>query len=265
MAARTVLITGASSGIGGAFADVFAGEGFDLVITARRGQRLADVADRVRGNHGRTVHVLVADLADPNTPQHLCEEIERRGVVIDALVNNAGYGISGNFLATDWNRHAAMVQVMATAPAELIHRLLPGMIGRRYGRIINVASLAALAPAPAGHTLYAATKAFLVKFSESLANEVAPSGVHVTALCPGFTLSEFHDVTGTRAKVSQLPGWLWMDSPTVARLGYDAVMQGTTIYVTGKVNQTIAALARCVPQRLVVAVGRRIAGTYRKT
>lgn len=262
---RTALITGASSGIGEAFADVFAAEGFDLVITARREDRLRALAARLERRHGGRVHVIVADLAERDAPGRLCSELAGRGLTIDVLVNNAGYGIPGAYLASEWARHAALLQVMVIALAELTHRLLPAMIERGYGRVINVASLAALVPAPAGHTLYAACKAFVVKFSESLANEVRRSGVHVTALCPGFTLSEFHDVTGTRDTVRQLPSWLWMDAPTVARQGFDAVMAGTPVHVTGRVNGAIALLARYLPQRLLVAVGRRTAWRYRRT
>jgi uncharacterized protein len=205
---RTVLITGASSGIGAAFADIFAAEGFALVITARREDRLRDLAASLRQRHGARVEVIVADLSKIDAPARLCESLVERGPPVDVLVNNAGYGVPGAYLASEWARHAASLQVMVVGLAELTHRLLPGMIERGYGRIINVASLAALVPAPAGHTLHAASKAFVVKFSEALANEVRASGIHVTALCPGFTLSEFHDVTGTRATVSQLPGWL---------------------------------------------------------
>jgi short-subunit dehydrogenase len=264
MSARTVLVTGASSGIGKAFADVFASHGFDLVITARRRDRLEAVASRLR-SHGVRIEVIPDDLSDPAAPGRLCDEIAVRNVQIDGLVNNAGYGVPGAFSASDWMRHAAMLQVMMIAPAELIHRLLPEMTARGYGRIINVASLAALVPAPAGHTLYAATKSFLVKFSESLAGEVAPRGVHVTALCPGFTLSEFHDVTGTRAKVSQLPSWLWMDAHSVAEAGYQAVMTGDAVCVTGRVNRGIAACARVIPQSLLAAIGRRVGRSYRKS
>jgi short-subunit dehydrogenase len=158
-----------------------------------------------------------------------------------------------------------MLQVMVAGVAELTHRLLPGMIERRYGRIINVASLAGLVPAPAGHTLYAASKAFLVRFSEALSHEVKRFEVHVTAICPGFTHSEFHDVTGTRDKVSQLPRWLWMDARTVAREGYEAVTKGTPIYINGRVNRAIAMLVRYVPQSVVASVGRRFGRAYRKT
>jgi hypothetical protein len=158
-----------------------------------------------------------------------------------------------------------MLQVMVNGLAELTHRLLPGMIERQYGRIINVASLAGLVPAPAGHTLYAASKALVIKFSEALSHEVIRHGVHVTALCPGFTVTEFHDVLGTREQMRSLPSWMWMDAPTVARQGFDAVMAGTPIYVNGRVNRTIALLVRYLPQGLITAFGRRLGRAYRKT
>ena len=262
---RTVLITGASSGIGEAFAEVFAAEGFHLVITARREERLRAVADRLRRQYASQVEVIAADLSAQDAPARLCDEIARRGLVVDVLVNNAGYGVPGTFTASAWTRQAAMLQVMVVALTELTHRLLPGMVDRGYGRIVNIASLAAFVPAPAGHTLYDAGKTFAVKFSESLSNEVTRSGVHVTALCPGFTRSEFHDVTGTRAAVRELPSWLWMDAAHVAREGFDAVMAGTPIHVTGRVNRTIATLARCLPKPVLVALGRRTARRYRKT
>lgn len=262
---RTVLITGASSGIGEAFADLFAAEGFDVVLVARRADRLAVVAERIRMRHSRRAEIIVADLSQRNAPVQLCDEVARRGLTIDALVNNAGYGIPGAYVASPWERHDAMLQVMVVALAELTHRLLPAMIDRGYGRIINVASLAALVPAPAGHTLYAASKALVVKFSESLAGEVLRYGVHVTALCPGFTFSEFHDVTGTRATVSRLPRWLWMDAAQVARQGFDAVMIGTPVHVTGRVNRAIALWSRYLPDWLVRAIGRRTARRYRKS
>jgi short-subunit dehydrogenase len=261
---RTVLITGASSGIGEAFADVFAAEGFDLVIAARREDRLQAVAARLR-QLGTRVEVVATDLSAAGAPKALCDEIASRGLTIDALVNNAGYGVPGSYLSSPWERQQAMVQVMVVALAELTHRLLPGMIERGYGRVINVASLAGLVPAPAGHTLYAASKALVIRFSEALAGEVREKGVHVTAVCPGFTYSEFHDVTGTRAQMNKLPSWLWMDAPTVARQGFDAVMAGAPIYVNGRVNRTIALLCRYLPLRLITFVGRKLGRSYRKT
>jgi hypothetical protein len=261
---RTALITGASSGIGEAFADVFAAEGFDLVITARREERLRALQARLRQRYGVRVELIVEDLERPDAPARLCAELEARGLKIDVLVNNAGYGVAGSLLSKSWDVHSRFLQIMVTAVAELTYRLLPGMIDRQYGRIINVASLAGLVPAPAGHTLYAAAKAFLIKFSESLGHEVRRDGVFVTALCPGFTYSEFHDVTGTRAMMNRMPGWMWMSAADVARQGYDAVMADRPIVVTGRINSAIATLVRILPQRLVVGLGRQIGRSYRK-
>ena len=261
---RTALITGASSGIGAAFAEVFASEGFDLAIVARREDRLLAVADSLRQKYGVAVSVFVADLSKRDALERLCADVAARGLQIDALVNNAGYGVPGSYVDSPWQRHEEFLQVLVTAVAELTYRLLPGMIDRHYGRIINVASLAGLVPAPAGHTLYGASKAFLIKFSEALANEGRQHNVHVTAVCPGFTWSEFHDVTGTRERMNELPRWIWLDAATVARQGFDAVMAGQAIYINGRVNRTIAALVRHLPQSLVYSIGRRMGRAYRK-
>jgi len=261
---RTALITGASSGIGAACAEVFAARGYDLVITARREDRLRAAAERLERQHGRRVHVIVGDLSQRHAVETLCDDIAARGIAIDALVNNAGYGLPGGYSRSAWVEHDAFLQVMVVAVAELTYRLLPGMVERGYGRIINIASLAGLVPPSAGHTLYGASKAFVIRFSQSLAAEVQHQGVHVTALCPGFTLSEFHDVNGMRAKVSKLPSFMWMDAPTVARLGFDAVESGDPIYIPGRVNAAIARLSQLLPAALVSAVNHRISRKFRR-
>jgi short-subunit dehydrogenase len=258
------LITGASSGIGEAFAEVFAAKGFDLAISARRETRLRDVQARLQDTYGARVEVIVEDLHDPGAPARLCAELEARGLKIDVLVNNAGYGVPGSYVASSWDVHTQFLQIMVIAVAELTYRLLPGMIERRYGRVINVASLAGLVPAPAGHTLYAAAKAFLIKFSESLGHEVRRHGVFVTAVCPGFTYSEFHDVTGTRARMNKLPRFMWSTSSDVAKQGYHAVMAGESIVLIGRINAAIATLVRILPQRLIITVGRRLGRQYRR-
>jgi len=153
--------------------------------------------------------------------------------------------------------------VMVTSVTELVHRCLPGMIERQYGRIINVASLAGLVSGTAGHTQYGAAKAFVIKFSQSVALEVRRHNVHVTALCPGFTYSEFHDVNGMRAQVNRLPKLMWMDAPTVAREGYDAVMRGRILHVPGRVNRALAVAARLTPESLLVRVMARHGRKFR--
>ena len=261
---RTALITGASAGIGEAFAHEYARRGWNLVLTARREDRLRALAQELADVRGVAARVLPADLADPAAPAALVDELGRAGVPVDALVNNAGFGVAGSYRSTTWAQQRDGIQVMVTAVAELTHRLLPGMIDRRYGRIVNVASVAGLVPSPPGHTLYGASKSFLVKFSQALAAEVRAYGVHVTALCPGFTFSEFHDVAGTRGQVRQLPSFMWMDAATVARQGVDAVEAGEVIYVNGPVNWTLATLAKYAPDWLTEAVILRNSGKFRK-
>jgi short-subunit dehydrogenase len=263
-AKRTALVTGASAGIGKAFAEVFAREGFDLVLTARRADRLESIAADLRQRHGTRVHVVAADLADPAAPARIAGDLFAAGITIDALVNNAGYGVPGTFTETTWSAQRDMLQVMVMAPAELTHRFLPGMLARRYGRIINVASVAGLVPQSAGHALYGASKSLVIKFSQAIALEGLPHNVFTTAVCPGFTYSEFHDVNGMRPQVSQLPSWMWMDAATVAQQAYDAVMAGRLIYVNGLVNRTMVLLARYLPEWLVMGVLKRVAGKFRK-
>jgi short-subunit dehydrogenase len=260
----TALITGASAGIGAAIARVFAAHGFDLVLTARREDRLEALAQELVATHGCTVHVIVADLSDPAAPARVFDEVARAGVTVDALVNNAGYGLPGGYLSSNWEEHRAFLQVMVTSVAELCRRFAPGMVARRRGFIINVGSVAGLLPGTAGHTLYGAAKALVIRFSESLALELRPHGVNVTALCPGFTYSEFHDVNGMRSQVSRLPHWMWMDADTVARQAYDAVMRGDIVYVNGRVNRAIVALARYTPQWIVSRVAKRAAKKFRR-
>lgn len=251
---RWALVTGASAGIGSAFARVLADHGFSVALTARREERLRELADEIAARYRVKTEVVVADLADPQAPPAIAAELERRGVAVDVLVNNAGYGNARFFADTPWHEHATFVQVLVTSLVHLTHLFVPGMTQRGYGRIVNVASLAGLMPGTPRRTLYGASKAFVIKFSEALAAEHQDDGVHVTAVCPGFTYSEFHDVVGNRGKVSQLPSWLWMDADQVAREGYQAVMRNKPVWVNGVPNRAIAALLRLSPQALARSI-----------
>lgn len=248
---RTVLITGASAGIGREIALTFGAHGFDLVLVARREERLKALAQEVQGRFGVTAHVVAADLADPAAPRRLYDQMTAQGIAIDGLVNNAGYTVPGHFQHTAWKDQAALLQVMVTAVAELCHLFGPDMAARGYGRIINVASLAGHLPGAAGGTLYSASKSFVIRLSESLSLEYADKNVHVTALCPGFTYSEFHDVAGNRDEVSKMPGFLWMNADDVAEEAYQAVMAGEPVCINGRVNRFVALLARWLPQHNV--------------
>ncbi len=260
---RTALITGASAGIGAAFAHAYGKRGVNLVLVARREERLRQLAEALTQEHGVSVQVLAGDLADPETPQRLFGALAGRGIQIDMLVNNAGYGVPGKFGDASWQQHRDFITVLIAAYAHLAHLFLPGMVERGHGRIINVASLAGLIPPSAGHTLYGAAKAFTIAFSESLRLENLDTGVHVTALCPGFTYSEFHDVTGTRELVSQMPGWMWLDAAEVARQGVEAVERNAPVHVTGRINRFIAFLARHLPQSLARRLARSQSRKFR--
>jgi short-subunit dehydrogenase len=252
---KLALVTGASAGIGAAFAHVLAHHGWDVALTARRLDRLETLAAEIRRRHGVEALTLTADLADPQAPGRLIDALTAEGRVVDGLVNNAGYGVPGAFDTLPWREHADFIQVMTTAPCELVHRVLPGMRQRRFGRICNVASLAGLIPGAPGATLYGAAKAFLVKFTQSLHVEVAPDGVHVSALCPGMTYSEFHDVNNTRAQMrAAIPSWMWMDAERVAAAGYAAMEANRAICVPGAPNKAAQVLAKALPETWALAL-----------
>jgi short-subunit dehydrogenase len=261
---RLCLITGASAGIGAAFARVYASHGYDVALTARRTDRLTTLADEIRLRHGVETLALAGDLADPATPDRLLAEIAAQGRSVSALVNNAGYGLTGSFSAHGWDEQAAMLQVMLTAPCELAHKVLPGMVDAGFGRIVNVASLAGLVPGAPGQTLYGPIKAFLVRFSQAMHVENQDTGVHVTALCPGFTYSEFHDVNRTRKQLSRLPAMLWLGADEVAASGYEAAEANRPICVTGAPNKAIAALAKLVPDEWALAAMAREWGPHHR-
>lgn len=262
---RLALVTGASAGIGAAFARIFASHGYDVALTARRTERLETLSEEIRLRYGVETLTVAADLAKPGAVATILEHLAANGREVDALVNNAGYGLPGAYSETRWEDQAAFLQVMVTAPCELAHKVLPGMVERRFGRIVNVASLAGLVPGSAGHTLYGASKAFLVRFSQSLHLESEANGVHVTALCPGFTYSEFHDVNGTRPQVSaSTPPWLWLGADEVAATGYEAVEANRAVCVPGAPNKAIAAFAKLIPDEWGLALMASQGPRFRK-
>jgi hypothetical protein len=260
---KWALVTGASAGIGAALARVFAEHGFSVVLTARRQERLRALAAELERDHRVETAVIPADLADPAAPERIFARTTDLGIHVAALVNNAGFGARGFFHDLGWTDHAALLQVMITAVVHLTHLYQPAMTRRGFGRILNVASVAGLMPGMPGRTLYGASKAFVVKFSEALAEEHRGDGVHVTAVCPGFTYSEFHDVVGNRAQVSRLPSLMWMDADTVARQAYHAVEVNRPVLVNGGVNAAITTLARLLPpvaaRRILARQSRNLA------
>jgi len=260
------LVTGASAGIGTEFCRQLAAKRYNLVLVARREDRLLDVASELRQAHDTDSLIITADLAQKDTGEHIMARLQEEGVEIEYLVNNAGYGVPGNFQVPDWQTHADFIQVMMTAVCELTRYLLPGMQQRGRGFIINVASVAGLVQAGPGHTLYGASKSFLIRFSETLAMENHKTGVKVTALCPGFTYSEFHDVVGTREIISRLPDYLWLEARDVVADALKAMTADKVkpVVVPGRQYKFMVFTNRYLPW-LARMIARRNAKYFRKT
>lgn len=261
---RWALVTGASAGIGEAFAEALASRGANLILTARRSDRLGALASRLAAAHGVETLTISADLARPERPGEIAAAIAAAGKPVDILVNNAGYGQPGHFEDVSWTTHRDFIELMTTSYAHLVHLFLPGMQANGYGRIINVASVAGLVPGAAGHTLYGAVKAFLVSFSQSLAAENIDKGVRVSALCPGFTYSEFHDVNRTRGLVAALPRFMFMDARPVADSALQAVERGHVVFVPGLWNKFVVWLMKALPRPWAAAMVLRQSQKFRQ-
>jgi short-subunit dehydrogenase len=240
------LVTGASAGIGRDFALALAARGYDLAVTARRVDRLQTLADEARGQHGAATLVVAADLAEPDAPKAIVDAVRGAGLDISYLVNNAGYGIREPFLDGPWDSHARFLRVMVDSWLELTHLLAPAMVARGHGRIVNVSSLASLGPEPPG-TLYPAVKCLMTSASRSLRLSLLGTGVHCTALCPGFTYTEFHDVLGVRATMNKLPRLMWQSSPAVVAAGIAGAERNKAVVVPGAFNKFAAFACRVIP------------------
>lgn len=250
---RTVLVTGASSGIGVELARLFAANGDRLILAARREDRLRSLADELSDRHKVEVSVIPCDLAKPEGAKELAIEAGRKGLVVDVLVNNAGFGLRGKFAKLPFDRQLEMIQVNVTAPTALAGLFLPGMLARGRGGILNVASLAAFQAGP-DMAIYYATKAFLLSFSEALYEETRGTGVTVTALCPGPVPTEFSDVAdlgGTRLFKTGV-----VTADVVAKAGFDGFQAGKAIVIPGAFPKVASFMTRLGPRGL----NRRIAG-----
>ena len=261
---KWALITGASAGIGAVFARALAAKGANIVLTARRKERLDALAAELANDHGVKTKAIAADLADPLAPEEIARALQSDGINVDILINNAGFGLPGYYLENDWRAHRDFLELMVTSYAHLTRLLLPGMTERGYGRVIHVASLAGLIPGSAGHTMYGPAKAFLVSFAQSLAAECDGTGVNVSALCPGFTYSEFHDVNETRSLVSQLPNYMFMQPEPVVEGAMEAVEKAHVVYVPGAWNKFTAWMINALPRPWAAAVVRRQSARFRR-
>jgi short-subunit dehydrogenase len=260
------LVTGASAGIGAEFCRQLAAKGYNMVLVARREGRLHELADELQQSFDTDSLVITADLSQRNASREIVARLDAEGVEVEYLVNNAGYGLPGSFHVPSWQEHADFIQVMMTAYCELTWQLLRGMQERKRGFIVNVASVAGLVAAAPGHTLYAASKSFLIKFSASLALENRRTGVKVTALCPGFTYSEFHDVNKTREIISQLPDYFWLQASDVVADAIEA-MEADRVpprVVPGRQYKLIVFINRYLPW-LARARARKMAKYFRVT
>lgn len=253
-AARTVLITGASSGIGLELAHRFAADGYRLVLVARNRGALRELGDELQSRHGVEVRISPKDLAHPAAPSELYQELQEAGIVLDVLVNNAGFGGSGPFLQTDWQHEAEMIQVNIVAVAHLTKLFLPQIRARR-GQLLNVGSVAAFLPGPYT-AVYYASKAFVLHFTEALAEELSGSGATVTCLCPGPVETNFQKRAHTGG-ASRANGPLYVDVREVARAGYEGMKQGKRLVIPGWKNRLLVEMLRLAPRNTVTTmVGR---------
>jgi short-subunit dehydrogenase len=250
------LVTGASSGIGLAIAELLAERKFDLVVSARNRAALEEIANHLKSEHRVNVIVLPCDLGVPGAGRALAGMLREQRLEPDVLVNNAGFGTYGPFLEQAVESQVEMIQVNITSLVELTRLLTPGMVARRSGRVLNVASTAAFQAGPL-MAVYYASKAFVVSFSEAIGNELSGMGVTVTALCPGPTTTAFQD--RARMQESRLAkAAALMDAPTVARIGIDAMMAGKPLAIAGMLNRLVAWSTRLAPRQLTTKLARQV-------
>jgi len=257
---KGALVTGASAGIGASFAELLAREGYDVVLVARRKARLDDRAAELSRRYGVKANVVVQDLTRPEAVDAILAGCRSLGSPVDVLVNSAGYPVSELFRCMTWPEVDAALQILLRSIAQLTHSLLPGMVERGWGRVINVASLAGFEPGSYRSTLYSSAKAAVISFSESVNAELESTGVTVTAVCPGFTNTEW--ARKARLAPGSIPAALTMESDDVARIGFEAAKRGAAVSVAGTVPQrVISAAFRLAPRR---AIGRLLSSRRRK-
>ena len=242
---RRALITGASAGLGVEFANQLAAQKVDLLLVARRKDKLEGVARELRDRHGVDVEIFAADLSDRDAPREIFELTKQSGLDIDYLINNAGSAGPHLLEEPDWAPQAAFLDLMMTSVTHLCHHFIPLMKSRAFGRVINVASFAGRIARPAGGH-YGPSKAYLIALSEELALMLAGTNVHVSALCPGFTHTDFHATAGLAEKKSQMPSFIWYDAATVVREGLAAVEKNKPIMVSGRIYRWLDPLAQSV-------------------
>jgi short-subunit dehydrogenase len=254
LSGRHALVTGASSGLGADFARELAGRGAGLTLVARREDRLRTLQGELAA-HGADIEVVALDLNDAGAPDQLLRAAEASGRPVDVLVNNAGFGLYGAFSELDWERERAMLELDMIVPVHLTKLFLPGMLERRSGWVLNIASTGAYQPSPL-YASYSAAKSFILNFTEALSYELRGSGVAATALSPGIVATEFLQVSGQQA--TRYQRLTMMDSPTVARIGVEAMLKGRPSLVPGRFNAASVWSNRLLPRRVSAALANRL-------
>ncbi len=253
---QTALITGASGGIGLELARLFAAGGYDLVLVARSTTKLEELAGELR-KHGAAVRVLAKDLARPESPEEVFRELEAAGVAVDVLVNNAGFATYGPFAETDLQKELEELQLNVVTLTHLTKKLLPGMLARRRGGVLNLASTAGFQPGPL-MAVYYATKAYVISFSEALAEELSGTGVTVSVLCPGPTATGFQRRAGMEASKLFSGVMQVADAAAVARAGYEGFRAGKRIVIPGLLNKVGVQSIRISPRSLATRIVKRM-------
>lgn len=256
------LITGASAGIGAAFARAYAARGYDLTLVARRAERLEALAAELSAAHGIEAFAIPADLAAFEAHASVLAAVAARGRAVDALVNNAGFSIAQSFAGVPWERQRDFLMTLVVSACGLAHGVIPGMVARGRGSIVNVGSMAAFAPGVAGHSLYPGAKSLTVKWSQSLAAELKGTGVRVTVTCPGFTLTEFAEANGTKAVMDEAPRRFFQTAEQVVATTLSANDRGQVVVVPGLHNKIAVAVLRYLPEPLLIAILTRASAKY---
>ena len=254
----SALITGASSGIGLELAKVFARDKVNLILVARSESKLQDLAVSLKNEFGITAHVLAKDLSNYNVAKEIFDWCNQNNITADYLVNNAGVGDFAFFANSEWHKQEQMINLNITALTYLTHLFLPGMVQRKFGKILNVASTAAFQPGPA-MSVYFATKSFVLHFSEAIADELQGTGVTVTALCPGATESGFQSAAAMEDS-KLFKGKKVPSSKVVAEYGYRAMQKGKRVAIHGTMNYIMANSVRFAPRNLVTKIARYMQG-----
>jgi len=253
---RTAVVTGASSGIGAEIARQLARRGHGVTLVARRGDRLAGLAEELAAT-GVRAEVMAADLSDRAARAGLLDRVDAAGLAPYVLVNNAGLSTVGPVAASDPDAELNLVEVDVAAVADLCSRFLPGMVARGSGAVLNVASTAAFQPMP-GQAAYAAAKAFVLSYTRSLGGELRGTGVTATALCPGPVETGFGEVAGlSDEEQATLPKLMWVTAEAVAKAGVDGMARGRRVVIPGRANQVVSALARATPKTVLVPIVAR--------